>query len=108
MSAAQYLTAQDVADELQTSPEERRRFWGWPHPISGRAAQKAKIAKRLRKARLEVKLSQRAVADWMGVKRERVAEIEAGRASVRAEELYAFACAYGEDIEWLAGIGGRS
>lgn len=88
-----------------TTPDERRKAWNWPHPIKDRQAQKAKIARRLRAARREAKLSTDEVAAWLGTYRERIKEYESGRASVPVEELYAFAWAYGEDIEFLAGIG---
>jgi Zn-dependent peptidase ImmA (M78 family)/transcriptional regulator with XRE-family HTH domain len=61
------------------------------------------IAKRLRQARDEAGLTQQQVADWLGVRRPGVAEIEAGRRAVKTEELARLASLYGRSIAWLSG-----
>ncbi len=62
-----------------------------------------RIANRLREAREEAGLTQQQVADWLGVRRPGVAEIEAGKRAVKSEELARLASLYGRSVSWLSG-----
>ncbi len=59
------------------------------------------LARRLREAREEVGLTQQQVADWLGVRRPAVAEIEAGARAVKSDELVRLAALYGRSLAWL-------
>lgn len=61
------------------------------------------IARRLRESRERTGLTQQQVADWLGIRRPGVAEIEAGNRAVKSEELARLATLYGTSISWLAG-----
>lgn len=61
------------------------------------------IAQRLRESRERAGLTQQQVADWLGIRRPGVAEIEAGNRAVKSEELARLATLYGTSIGWLAG-----
>lgn len=63
---------------------------------------KAAIAARLRAAREAAGLSQGQAAKKLDLHRPTVSEIEAGRRSVSAEELAAFARLYGVETWWLS------
>lgn len=60
------------------------------------------IAKRVRKARELAGLSQGQAAKRMGLHRPTISEIEAGRRSIKSEELSTFAQLYGVELSWLA------
>jgi transcriptional regulator with XRE-family HTH domain len=60
------------------------------------------IAARLSLARKQAGLSQAQVAKILKLHRPSISEIEAGRRSVSAEELIAFAKIYGVGLNWLA------
>jgi transcriptional regulator with XRE-family HTH domain len=61
-----------------------------------------RIALNLRRARLHAGLTQKEAAELVGFNNpQTVGEIEAGRRSVRAEELQAFADAYYVDVRLL-------
>jgi transcriptional regulator with XRE-family HTH domain len=60
------------------------------------------IAMRLREARDLAGLSQGQAAKKMNMHRPTITEIEAGRRSVKSEELSAFAKLYGVDVNWLS------
>lgn len=61
------------------------------------------IAARVRTARELAGLSQGQVARLLGLHRPTVSEIEAGRRSIKAEELGELAQLYGVSIKWLSG-----
>ena len=63
---------------------------------------RAAIAARLRAAREAAGLSQGQVAKKLDLHRPTITEIEAGRRSVSAEELAAFAHLYGVETWWLS------
>jgi len=63
-----------------------------------------RIASRLREAREEAGLTQQQVADWLGVRRPGVAEIEAGKRAVKSEELARLSSLYGRSLSWLGGF----
>lgn len=65
--------------------------------------QRQAIAARLRLARERAGVSQGQVAKILSMHRPTVTEIEAGRRSVSAEELSAFAHTYSVSIGWLTG-----
>ena len=61
------------------------------------------VGERLKLARQQAGLSQAQVARMMSMHRPTISEIEAGRRRVPAEELAAFASAYGVSVAWLSG-----
>ncbi|MCW9708843.1 helix-turn-helix domain-containing protein [Fodinibius salsisoli] len=60
------------------------------------------IANRLKEARASAGLSQNQVANFLGLKRPSISEIEAGRRKVSAEELVKFSDIYNVRLNWLA------
>lgn len=60
------------------------------------------LAERLRTAREEAGLTQQQVADWLGVRRPAIAEIEGGSRAVKSDELVRLASLYGRSLGWLA------
>jgi len=60
------------------------------------------LAERLRRAREEVGLTQQQVADWLGIRRPAVAEMEAGSRTVKSSELAKLASLYGRSLRWMA------
>jgi len=60
------------------------------------------LAERLRTAREEAGLTQQQVADWLGVRRPAIAEIESGSRAVKSDELVRLASLYGRSLGWLA------
>lgn len=57
---------------------------------------------RLRRTREAAGLTQQQVADWLGIRRPGVAEIESGKRAVKSHELARLAVIYGCSIAWLA------
>src|SRR4030081_3404564 len=57
---------------------------------------------RLRLAREEAGLTQQQVADWLGLRRPGVVEIESGRRALKSDELAKLAALYGRSLSWLA------
>lgn len=62
----------------------------------------AELVQRLRQAREEAGLTQQRVADWLGIRRPAVAEMEAGSRAVKSWELTKLASLYGRSLRWLA------
>ena len=56
---------------------------------------------RLRDARLQADLTQEQVADYLGIRRPAIAEIEAGKRAVKSTELVQLAELYGKTLRWL-------
>lgn len=63
------------------------------------------IADRLRQGRITAGLTQAQVATLLGLSRESITQIEAGRRRVKADESRQLADIYGVDIAWLTGDG---
>lgn len=63
--------------------------------------EQAGVAGRLKTARESIGLTQQQVADWLGVRRPAIAEIEAGTRAVKSEELVRLAALYGRSLSWL-------
>lgn len=59
------------------------------------------LAERLKSAREGTGLTQQQVADWLGVRRPAIAEIESGTRAVKSEELVRLAALYGRSIGWF-------
>jgi|SRR5437899_1126970 len=59
------------------------------------------LPQRLREARLQSGLTQEQVADYLGVRRPAIAEIEAGRRAVKSDELIRLSELYGKTLKWL-------
>lgn len=59
------------------------------------------LAERLKLAREELELTQEQVAQWLGIRRPAVAEIESGVRAVKSEELVRLAALYGRSLTWL-------
>lgn len=59
------------------------------------------LSRRLREAREEAGLTQQQVADWLGIRRPRVVEIETGKRAVKSDELARLATLYGRSIAWF-------
>lgn len=57
---------------------------------------------RLREAREAAGLTQQQVADWLGIRRPSVVEIESGRRAVKSDELAKLAVLYGRSLRWFA------
>jgi len=66
------------------------------------APKRGEVAGRLRQARGEAGLSQERVAEWLGVRRPAIAEIESGKRAVKSTELVRLADLYGKSLRWLA------
>ena len=62
------------------------------------------MADRLKEARKRAGLTQSQIAKLMSMHRPTIAEIEAGRRNVTAEELQQFSEFYSTDIRWLSGV----
>ncbi|MCL4400578.1 helix-turn-helix domain-containing protein [Candidatus Parvarchaeota archaeon] len=62
-----------------------------------------RIAYKLKLAREMAGLSQNQVANFLGLKRPAISEIEAGRRKVSAEELAELSRIYSVSINWLVG-----
>lgn len=60
------------------------------------------LHERLRDAREAAGLTQQQVADWLGIRRPGIAEIESGKRAVKSEELARLALLYARSIAWLA------
>lgn len=60
------------------------------------------LTQRLKTAREAVGLTQQQVADWLGVRRPAVAEIENGSRAVKSDELVRLASLYGRSLGWIA------
>jgi Zn-dependent peptidase ImmA (M78 family)/transcriptional regulator with XRE-family HTH domain len=56
---------------------------------------------RLREARLQAGLTQEQVADYLGIRRPAIAEVEAGKRAVKSDELVRLAEIYGKSLRWL-------
>ncbi|MDP3911463.1 MAG: XRE family transcriptional regulator [Gemmatimonadales bacterium] len=56
---------------------------------------------RLRDARIQAGLTQEQVADYLGIRRPAIAEIEAGKRAVKSDELLRLAELYGRSLKWL-------
>jgi len=63
--------------------------------------QKPDMPSRLLEARKQRGLSQERVAEWLGVRRPAIAEIEAGKRAVKSDELARLADLYGKSLRWL-------
>lgn len=59
------------------------------------------LAQRLREARERAGLTQQQVADFLGIRRPAIAEIEAGKRAVESTELFRLAEVYGVSLRWL-------
>lgn len=59
------------------------------------------LAERLKSAREATGLTQQQVADWLGVRRPAIAEIESGRRAVKSDELVRLASLYGRSLGWF-------
>lgn len=59
------------------------------------------LAERLKSAREATGLTQQQVADWLGVRRPAIAEIESGKRAVKSDELVRLASLYGRSLGWL-------
>lgn len=60
------------------------------------------LAERLKSAREATGLTQQQVADWLGVRRPAIAEIESGKRAVKSDELVRLASLFGRSLGWLA------
>src|SRR5437899_2123615 len=60
-----------------------------------------KLAARLRQAREHAGLTQEQAADYLGISRPAIAEIEAGKRAVKSDELVRLAELYGRSLKWL-------
>jgi Zn-dependent peptidase ImmA (M78 family)/transcriptional regulator with XRE-family HTH domain len=59
------------------------------------------LARRLKAARGEAGLTQEQVADYLGIRRPAIPEIEAGKRAVKSTELVRLAELYGKSIRWF-------
>lgn len=59
------------------------------------------LAERLKSARESAGLTQKQVADWLGVRRPGIAEIESGKRAVKSDELVRLGSLYGRSLGWL-------
>lgn len=66
------------------------------------AAESGTVATRLREARETAGLTQQQAADWLGIRRPGIAEIESGKRSVKTEELARLASLYGRSLRYFA------
>src|SRR5882757_7769062 len=62
----------------------------------------ASLADRLRQAREEAGLTQQQVAEWLGIRRPGVVEVESGKRAVKSDELAKLATLYGRSLSWFA------
>lgn len=63
--------------------------------------QRDQLSRRLKSAREETGLTQQQVADWLGIRRPAIAEMETGARAVKSEELVRLAALYGRSLSWL-------
>jgi Zn-dependent peptidase ImmA (M78 family)/DNA-binding XRE family transcriptional regulator len=56
---------------------------------------------RLRQAREDARLTQQQVADWLGIRRPGVVEIESGKRGLKSDELAKLAILYGRSLSWF-------
>lgn len=66
------------------------------------ATQSGTVATRLREARETAGLTQQQAADWLGIRRPGVAEIESGKRGVKTEELARLSSLYGRSLRYFA------
>jgi Zn-dependent peptidase ImmA (M78 family)/DNA-binding XRE family transcriptional regulator len=66
------------------------------------ATQSGTVATRLREARETAGLTQQQAADWLGIRRPGIAEIESGKRGVKTDELVRLASLYGRSLHWFA------
>jgi Zn-dependent peptidase ImmA (M78 family)/DNA-binding XRE family transcriptional regulator len=59
------------------------------------------LATRLKAARDEIGLTQQQAADWLGVRRPAIAEMETGARALKSDELVRLAALYGRSLSWL-------
>lgn len=59
------------------------------------------LSERLRQAREAANLTQQQVADWLGVRRPAIAEIENGTRAVKSDEFVRLASLYGRSLTWF-------
>lgn len=79
------------------------RSWDWSkHGDQAIINAIASLPVRLRAAREESGLTQKCVADRLGLHRPAISEMEAGRRKVTSEELVIMAQLYGVSVSWLA------
>lgn len=64
-------------------------------------SERERIAERLKEARVLSGLSQESAANFLGVQRPAISEIEAGRRKVSAEEIIQFSNLYRVGTSWL-------
>lgn len=57
---------------------------------------------RLRQAREDAGLTQQQVADWLGIRRPGVVELESGKRTLKSDELAKLANLYGRSLRWFA------
>ncbi len=62
----------------------------------------SQVGKRLREAREAAGLTQQQAADWLGIRRPAIAEIESGKRAVKSDELARLSSLYGRSLSWLA------
>jgi Zn-dependent peptidase ImmA (M78 family)/transcriptional regulator with XRE-family HTH domain len=60
------------------------------------------LPERLRQAREDAGLTQQQVADWLGVRRPGVVEMEGGKRALKSDELAKLAALYGRSLSWFA------
>lgn len=60
------------------------------------------VATRLKEARETAGLTQQQAADWLGIRRPGIAEIESGKRSVKTEELSRLSSLYGRSLRYFA------
>lgn len=60
------------------------------------------LGDRLREAREAAGLTQQQVADWLGIRRPGVVEMESGKRAVKSDELAKLTVLYGRSLKWLA------
>lgn len=66
------------------------------------ATQSGTVATRLREARETAGLTQQQAADWLGIRRPGIAEIESGKRGVKTEELARLSSLYGRSLRYFA------
>jgi Zn-dependent peptidase ImmA (M78 family)/transcriptional regulator with XRE-family HTH domain len=60
------------------------------------------VGGRLKEAREAAGLTQQQAADWLGIRRPGIAEIESGKRAVKSDELARLGSLYGRSLSWLA------
>src|SRR4030081_359332 len=60
------------------------------------------LPERLRQAREDAGLTQQQVAEWLGVRRPGVVEMEGGKRARKSDELAKLAALYGRSLSWFA------